>query len=168
MKRALLLIFVALAGCGPQGEYRDLGFDLAISRALSDTVSSLQISLVSRGSSLDCNIVQTNCLNAQIKTDQLVKVQDENGKEHLAITVPLNVKATGTGMSAQDVALRGIPPGKDFAVVIEALSKDAVPKLVGSSCNYVKEISSGTNGSVIAATIVPKMTPVVCDPRFEK
>ncbi len=62
----------------------------------------------------------------------------------------------------------GIAPGKDYAVVIEALSKDAPPQLAGSSCNYVKEIVAGDNPQLIAATIVPPATPVACDPRVER
>ena len=66
------------------------------------------------------------------------------------------------------VALRNVPPGKDFALVVEALSKATPPTLAGSSCTYVPEITAGANPPVLTQTIKPLTTPLGCDPRVEK
>lgn len=142
-------------------------FDFTLSAALADTISALQVSLVTRGSSLDCTVVPKDCLVNQVTADRFVRVQDAAGKEHLALTFPLNLKSGSP--SSQDVTVRAIPLGKDYAVVIEALSKDVpAPKLAGSSCTFVQEITPGTNPTLIAATIIPPVVATPCDPRVEK
>ena len=165
MKR-LAPVLLLLLGCGRGTGEPDLRFDFTLSAALTDTISALQISLLTRGTSLDCTAVQTDCLVKQVTADRFIHVQDGAGADHLALTFPLKLKAGSP--SFQDVAIQGIPLGKDYAVVIEALSKDSPPKLAGSSCNYVKEITPGTNPTLIAATISPPMVPIACDPRVEK
>jgi hypothetical protein len=55
-----------------------------------------------------------------------------------------------------------------FTVAIEALSRDSPPKLAGSSCNYIKEITAGANPSLLAATIRSPAVPVACEPRVER
>jgi hypothetical protein len=160
-----LALVVFAAGCGPAEEPAgQLGFDLFISRATADLVASFQVSLLAKGTSFDCVAVQKNCLVAQVNASALVPVTDAQGNSHTALVFPVLLKAGSP--RTQDVVVNGIPVGKDFAVVIEALSKGGAPTLVGSSCNYVKEIAAGSNPTLIAATITS--TPVACDPRFEK
>ncbi|MBX7097839.1 MAG: hypothetical protein K1X89_09015 [Myxococcaceae bacterium] len=155
-----------LAGCGPSPHGPALPFELTISAALADTISGFQVSLVNKGSSLDCTQVQQNCLVKQVSADRFVRVQDASGVEHAAVVVPLKLVA-GTP-STQNTELRNVPPGKDFALVVEALSKLSPPNLVGSSCTYVPEITAGANAAVLTQTIKPLATPVACDPRVEK
>ena len=164
-RRALwALAGLALGGCGLPGEDTPIRFDLVMSRALVDKVSGFQVSIVARGAQLDCAQVQGDCLVKQVTSDRYVTQTDSAGKEKKAVFFALELKA-GTP-STQDVKLTGITPGKDYAVVIEALSNDATPTLVGSSCNYVREVVVGQNPQLIAATIVPPATPVACDPRI--
>lgn len=166
MRRALLAVLV-LCACGPQAtEGEGLKFDFTIAAGIGDTTSGLQVSIVNRGMSLSCADVQNNCLVDQVGRDRFVQVRDKNGDTHLALTFPLAL--TAGNPSTQNVSVGGIQPGTDYAVVIEALSKDSPPKLAGSSCNYVKQISAGNNAQLIAATIVPPAMAVGCDPRVEK
>lgn len=161
--RFALLALLLLAGCGPSSEVR-FAFELTLSRATADLVSGFQVAVVSNGRSLDCVEVQTNCLAAQAPawpTSQLLELSGASGSGK-AVFFPLSLDPGST--SAQQIVLEGIPPGKDLAVVIEALSKDSPRRLVGSSCNYVQEIVSGRNERLIAATIVPLSPLPSCDP----
>ncbi len=165
MKR-LVPVLLLLLGCGRGTGEPDLRFEFTLSAALSDTISALQISLISKGTSLDCSTEQNDCLVKQVTADRFIHVQDAAGVDHRSLTFPL--KLTAGSPSFQDVSIQGIPLGKDYAVVIEALSKASPPQLAGSSCNYLKEITPGANTKLIAATIVPPMVPIACDPRVEK
>lgn len=172
MKRPALAALLLLA-CGPAPrEGAGMGFRFTLSAALADTIGELQVSLLSKGKSLaggDCLEVQKTCLvsRSDVTTDRFIKVQDAMGAEHLALRFPLNLTA-GAVNSTQDVSLHGVPLGKDYALVIEALSKGSPPMLVGSSCNQIAEVTAGTNPRVLAIAIKPLMVPVGCDPRVEK
>lgn len=166
--RPLAWLPLALLACGPPQP--QLQFDFVLSALLADQISSLQVSIVSEGKKLgagNCVAVQSTCLVDQITADRFLRVQDANGVEHKALVFPLSLKPSG-GNSAQDVTVRGIPPGKDYGLVIEALTKDTPPKLAGSSCNYLQDISPGTNPTKLAIPIAALKTPVACDPRVEK
>ena len=168
MKTRALLALIACGGCG--GREPQLGFDFVLDALLADQIASLQVSIVTKGQSLgggDCVKVQATCLVNQVTSDRYVRVQDSAGVERPALIFPLNLKASGAD-SAQDVTVQGIPIGKDYGLVIEALSKDNPPKLAGSSCNYLQEINAGTNPSKLAIRIRPLTPPVSCDPRVEK
>ena len=170
MGRAAVLGLVLFAGCGPQNGSAPLQFDFVLSALLADTISELQVSIVTNGRSLgsgDCVKVQSTCLVSQIPADRFVRVQDASGAEKRALRFPLSLKA-GAVNSTQDVTVQGIPLGKDYGLVIEALSKSSPPTLAGSSCNYLQEIVPGTNPTKLAITIRPITPPVACDPRVEK
>lgn len=164
MTRAALLAFAALAlsACGPAGESGD-GFDiqLVVSRGLLDQISTFQIALVTQGASLDCVAVQKACLKDQVSDTRFVPLKDSAGVARKALRFDISL-TTGTP-NTQDATLRDLPLGRDFALVVEALSKDAPPRLAGSSCNYVKELTAGTNPRVFAK-IEMLPTPASCDP----
>lgn len=171
MTRALAsgcLLLLAAPACGPGGGAAPLDFELYVSAALADRISSLQVAFV-KPQPADCAAVQSTCLVTQVPTNNLVDLTDDRGVAHKAVVFPLDLKAGSP--QTQDVKVVGIPPGKDYAVVIEALSKADPPTLVGSSCNYVKEIVVGVNPSKVVATISAPSTPPSsfnCDPRIEK
>lgn len=168
--RPLCAVALLLAGCGGASEGARLPLDLVMSRAIADQLSAFQIALVSEGTSLSCEEVIKDCLGNQLSASRLVPTQDAAGREHRAISFPVSLTPPSSGsVNTQDVQLRGIPVGKDYAVVIEALSKDSPPRLVGSSCNYVPVIRAGLNDPPLTAqTIRPFATPLSCDPtRFD-
>lgn len=162
MNRAIVVFALALAACGPDTPGPTFPIELFVSAGLNDQLSAFQVSLVKNGSALDCVTVQKSCIKDQVDAARFVKLKDANGKDVQSLTFPLGLVAGSP--SAQDVSLRELPLGKDFALVIEALSKDVTPKLSGSSCNYIKELTAGKNPGVFAK--IELLTPQpACDPR---
>lgn len=161
--RALVLSLFALSACGPQEPVSPaFPLELYVSAGLNDQLSAFQVSLVKSGSSLDCVMVQKSCIKDQVDATRFVKLKDASGREQSSLTFTLSLTA-GTP-STQDLTLKELPVGKDFALVIEALSKDATPALAGSSCNYLKELTAGNNPAVNARIEV--LNPIaMCDPR---
>lgn len=163
MKRLLCAVSVLLVGCGPEYVRGPVfPIELSVTAGLNDQLSAFQVSLVTRGTSLDCVTVQKGCVKDQVDATRFAKIKDAMGRETNSVTFPLSLVA---GMpTTQDLTLNGLPTGKDYALVIEALSKDSTPKLVGSSCNYIKELTVGTNAAVFAKIEV--LSPAAsCDPR---
>jgi hypothetical protein len=160
------LLCALLCACGPQAaQGPGLDFTLLVSAGLNDQLSAFQVSLVTQGASLDCVAVENSCLVSQVDRARFVPLSDARGVAHPALVDSLALVA-GTP-STQDLTLTGLPVGKDYALVIEALSKDSPPRLAGSSCNYVRELTSGTNATVLAK-ILPHSPPLSCDPRVER
>ena len=178
MKRLLLFgLLSAVLGCGQgasdAGEGA-LGFDLYVSRAVLDELGAFQIAVVKNGSGYDCLELAKTCLVAQPAASDAVELDD--GKKALLFSAAL---ADGETTRTQDVELRGIPVGRDYLLVIEALSRREPPTLLGSSCTRIDEIRQGNNGRVLANPIRLPTTgdgettdggevPGSCDPRFER
>ncbi len=159
MKRAALVL-LALSGCGPSGP--TFPIELYVTAGLLDDISSFQLSLVTKGTSLDCVAVQKACIKDQVDATRFVKLKDSAGKDVQALTFPISLMAGSP--NTQDLSLENLPTGKDFALIVEAVSKEATPRLAGSSCNYIRELSAGMNPSV-AARIEVLNPRAACDPR---
>ncbi len=165
MRRSLVAAALVLVACGPGPEAAGPGVDLTLvaSAGLLDVISAFQVSLVANGSALDCVTVQKSCVKDQVDASRFVTVKDGSGKSGRAVVVPIALTA-GTP-NTQDASLRDVPPGKNFALVVEALSKDSPPRLSGSACNYVKEIVPGNNATVFSK--IELLSPAAaCDPRL--
>jgi hypothetical protein len=164
MRRAVVAVALVLAACGPGPEAAP-GVDLTLvaSAGLLDIISAFQIALVTNGSDLDCVRVQNTCIKNQVDASRFVTVKDASGKAGPAVVVPISL-TPGTP-NTQDASLHDVPPGKNFALVVEAISKDSPPRLAGSACNYVKQIDPGSNSAVLSQIVV--LSPMVsCDPRL--
>ena len=48
-------------------------------------------------------------------------------------------------------------------ILFSRMSRETPPRLYGSSCNYVKELTAGTNNTVFAKIEILPM-PAACDP----
>ena len=163
MSKPLALLLLLLSGCGPQVSGPAFPIELYVTAGLLDDIQSFQISLVTKGTSLDCVAVQKSCIKDQVEASRFVKLKDAAGKAGLAVTFPITLVA-GTP-NTQDVALTDVPLGKDLALIVEAVSKEATPRLAGSSCNYIKELTAGANPAVPARIEV--LNPRAgCDPRL--
>lgn len=161
MKR-LLLSLLLLSGCGPQVEGPTFPIELYVSAGLLADITGFQLSLVTKGSTLDCVAVQKACIKDQVDATRFVKLKDAAGKDAQSVTFGIEL-VTGSP-NTQDVSLRDVPLGKDLALIVEAVSTDSPPRLAGSSCNYVKELTAGMNPAVPARIEV--LNPRAgCDPR---
>lgn len=167
MRRALLgaaagaLALALTAGCGGEvGTGADLGFGITISRAVADEATGFQVALLANGASVNCAAVQKTCLstNDAVPDEDFVRLTDASGQQKKVLFFP-NALDGGT----QGVSLEGLSPGKNFAVVVEAI---APGKLLGSACNYVSEIRSGTNPRVLAVIQPVPADAGTCDPAF--
>ena len=160
--KKLFTVLLVLAGCGPEQTGPVFPVELYVTAGLLDDISAFQISLVTKGTSLDCVAVQKTCIKDQVEATRFVKLKDSTGKEGPSITFPIVLVAGSP--NTQDVSLTDVPLGKDLALIVEAISKDSTPRLAGSSCNYVKELTAGTNAAVPARIEV--LNPrAACDPR---
>lgn len=163
MKRAALLFPLLLAACGPGHDAPAFPIELVVSAALRDDIQAFQLSLVTNGSALDCVTVQKSCIKDQVDAARFVPLKDASGKSAPSLSFPLDTLMSGSP-STQDVSLKELPVGRDFALVVEAVSTDATPRLAGSSCNYLRELTVGNNAAVSAR--IEKLDPrAPCDPR---
>lgn len=162
MKRLCPALALLLAACGPETSGPTFPIELYVTAGLLDEISAFQLSVVTRGTALDCVAVQRSCIKDQVDATRFVKLKDGTGKDVQAVSFPLSLTA-GTP-NTQDVSLKDVPLGKDLALIVEAVSKEATPRLAGSSCNYLKELTAGTNPAVFAK--IETLSPYAgCDPR---
>jgi hypothetical protein len=160
--KKLFALALLLCGCGPQASGPAFPIELFVSAGLLDDISAFQLSLVTRGTTLDCVAVQKTCIKDQVEATRFVKLKDSTGKEGPSVTFPISL--TAGSPNTQDVSLTDVPLGKDLALIVEAVSKEPTPRLAGSSCNYVKELTAGSNPAVPARIEV--LNPRAgCDPR---
>lgn len=163
MTRALPLALAALlAACGPaDGDAPAFPIELYVTAGLVDDIKGFQVSLVKSGSQLDCVTAQRACIKDQVDAARFVVMKDPAGRDVRSRFFDLNL-VTGTP-NTQDVSLTGLPLGKDFALLVEAVGRDTPPTLRGSACNYVKELTAGANAAVFAKIEV-LTPPAPCDP----
>jgi len=158
------LLCLGSIGCGPgDASGGPLAFELFVDQATPTPIASWQVALMSQGSRSDCAQLQTSCLHGQVTKDRLVRLTDSKGAEHPAIAFPASAPSGGT----QDVGITAAV-GTDYKLIIEALSADATPQLLGTSCTPLPEgIRSGTNKAVLAEPLKLFSPPLTCDPRWE-
>jgi hypothetical protein len=169
LKRAALLLL--LTACAPERAEPSFGFSVLLSRATADLLTSFQVSVLANGSQYDCNRVQLACVKSQVPSGGLVPVIDPTRGEARAAIFPMALSPGDAGVpAAQQVVLQGITAGTDYAVVIEGISRTSPPRLVGSSCNYLRELRRGENPPLVSAVIpAPPAQGFIsdCDPRLE-
>lgn len=161
--RSTLLAVLLLAACGPEAqEGPRFPIELFVSAGLLTEISGFQLSVVTKGTTLDCVAVQKACIKDQVEATRFVKLKDAAGKDVQSVTFPIALVAGSP--NTQDVTLKDVPLGKDLALIVEAVSTESTPRLAGSSCNYLREITAGTNPAVQARIEV--LSPhAACDPR---
>lgn len=155
----LVLLGAALAaGCGAESSSSSarLGLDVLIDRAVANELGAFQVVVLPDGQSRRCAELQRTCLNQQVKTDEALILQGPDGKKGRALR--FNAVLSG---GAQELAV-DIPVGRDYVVLIEALSSSTPPRFLGSSCNYLESVSATRNEPLIAASIT--LTAGECDP----
>ena len=156
----VLLGATLAAGCGaePSCPGASLGLDVLMDRAVADELGAFQVVVLPEGQSRRCAELQRTCLNQQVKANEPLVLQGPDGKKARALRFE-----AGLSGGAQELAV-DIPVGRDYVVIIEALSRSSPPRFLGSSCNYLPEVSASQNNPVIAAPMT--LTPVDCNPTF--
>jgi hypothetical protein len=158
-----LLAFTLAAGCGealPSDGPR-FGVELLVDKAVADQLSAFQLVVLPNGKQRDCTELQKRCLRQQVKQDEALVLKDGKGAEGRALRFPVSL--SGTGTTTQDVSIE-VPVGRDYALIIEAISSDSPPQFLGSSCNYLPEVNTSRNDPVLAAPMT--LNAVACDPTF--
>ncbi|MBN1204641.1 MAG: hypothetical protein JXB05_06925 [Myxococcaceae bacterium] len=158
---ALPLLTLTLAsGCGeaPPSDAGLFAVELSLSQTVAEQLAAFQVVVLPNGRQRDCEEIQKRCLREQVRQNEALVLRDGQGAEGRALRFPANLSG-----SAQDVSIE-VPVGRDYALVIEALSGDTPPRFLGSSCNYLTEVNASRNAPVLAAPIT--LTPVECDPTF--
>lgn len=165
--RWLFVVSAALAACGPPPS-SEPGFDLelVVQRGLLDTISAFQVALVTNISSVeggDCTVIRQSCIKDQVAASRFVQLKNpQTQKTQAALVFPINLT---TGMpNTQDLTLTEVPPGRDYGLVIEAISKDGM-RLAGSECQFVPQLSAGSNPRVLMK-LQQYNPPKSCDPRL--
>lgn len=155
--RALAIVAFAcvIAACGGANDSGngsgEVAFDLYVSAAGLSDVGGFQLALVKASAFNGCGAyTATTCLSSQVSRADLAEFEDEGGHKIVTLFVPNEI---GTG-TTQDTTLRNVPTGKNYVLIVEALSRDATPKLLGTSCTQKVEIRSGNNERVQAQPIV--------------
>lgn len=166
MKRALLLALVSLAACGVPPTDAGFDLDLVVSRGLLDTISAFQVALVTNVSSVeggDCTVIRQKCIKDQVPASRFVQLRNAaTNKTQPAMVFPISLTA-GTP-NTQDLSLTEVPPGRDYGLIIEAISKDGT-KLAGSECNLLPPVTAGANPRVLLR--IQQYSPAKsCDPRL--
>jgi hypothetical protein len=165
-------ISLGLSACGDAGGSGEgaLGLDVYVSRAVMDQVGAFQFALLPDADRYDCAQITASCLiESEVRADDLIPLEDADGKRHPALVFPAELLGAGDGgTNTQDVLLRGVPVGGDYQLVIEALSRTTPPQLLGSTCHRVVDVRPGENARVTPNPIKLRTTSDECDPRFEK
>lgn len=148
-----------LLGCGaPSSSGRSLGLELLLDRAVADELGSFQVVVLPQGQSRRCADLQSTCLNQQVKPTDALLLQGADGKQSHALRFTADLSG-----GAQQLQV-DVPVGRDYVVVIEAISKSSPSRFLGSSCNYLDAVSATHNDPLIAAPIT--LTANACDPTF--
>ena len=155
------LLLLALTACGPDAEPAGrFGLALTMERAVAGDVQALQVAVLTRGSSRSCTELQRTCLSTQVKRDDLVVLKDGQGREGRVLRFPVDLASLQSGGSLEMAV--DVPVGRDYALVIEAITTGTPPGFLGSSCNYLREVNAGDNAPLIAAPLT--LTGGACNP----
>lgn len=167
MRAAAAGVLLALAACGP-AEPTTPGFDLelVVQRGLLDVISAFQVALVTNISSVeggDCTVIRQRCIRDQVPTSRFVPLKNAAAnKQQPALLFPINLTA-GTP-NTQDLTLTEVPPGRDYGLIIEAISKDG-QRLAGAECGLLQPVTAGANARVLLR-LQQYDPPKMCDPRL--
>ncbi len=159
MRRLSLLLLLGCA-CGPSPEGAGLEAGLIIQGLSIDEIGYVQIAVLSGGSRFYCPDLVKSCLNQQVKTSDLVQLRGSDGQDHPALRFAADAGTLGSGQTLTV----SMPPGTDYLVVAEILSKDGT-LLKASGCEPLPQASAGKNqGLAIHAALVP--SAVSCNPQI--
>jgi len=152
-----LLLLVASA-CGPESGVGSVqGMEVVLSRAYVDRLGSFQVSILANAETLDPVEVEATCVASQ--GHRYVQQLDGAGRKVNARTFEAAVVS-----GQQELRLTGIPYGREYLFVVEALSGDATPVLLGSGSARLQSFQGDVRPAPIT---VGEISPApACDPRI--
>jgi hypothetical protein len=158
-----LLALTLTSGCGeaPPSDDALFSVELSLTQAVANQLAAFQIVVLPNGRQRECEEIQKRCLKDQVRQSEALVLRDGQGAQGRALRFPVNL--SGSGGASQEVSIE-VPVGRDYALIIEALSGDAPPRFLGSSCNYLPEVNASRNPPILAAPIT--LAAVECDPTF--
>lgn len=152
------------AACGPAQGDATFSIDWYATPALADVIT-FQVSALTNKNSIDCLMLTSTpaCIKEHgFALSRFVTFKDRSGKDVKTISYAKAVSPQGT----QQLSVSLPANSDDFALIVEALTTDATPKLAGLGCGYVNQaVTTGTNEPVSVKLTIWK-TPANCDPRF--
>jgi hypothetical protein len=155
-RHAHLLLGLLLSACGPDGGTAGVeGLEVVLSRAYVDRLGSFQVAILAGADTLDREAVESTCVASQ--GHAYVRQQDGTGKQVKARTFDAAVVG-----GQQELKLRGIPFGREYLFVVEALSSDDAPVLLGSGSSRVLNFQGDVRPNPI--TVGGLAPPPTCDP----
>ncbi|HSP77875.1 MAG TPA: hypothetical protein VLQ93_05075 [Myxococcaceae bacterium] len=154
----LLLLGATLACGGPPSSEARLGLDVLLDRAVADELGAFQVVVLPAGRTRNCIELQRTCLSQQVEPQEPLMLRGPDGEEARVLRFPAKLEG-----GVQELAV-DVPVGRDYAVVIEALSGGSPPRFLGSSCNYLSAVNASGNEPLVAAAIT--LTGGECDPSF--
>ncbi len=166
MKAPLAATFLlTFAACGPQAPgAATFSIDWYASAALADVIT-FQISALTNKNSVDCFMLTSTpaCIKEHgFAANRFVTFKDRNNRDVKTLSFGKAVSAQGTQQLTVPLPVNT----DDFALIVEALTADATPKLAGIGCGYVNQaVTTGMNEAVPVKLTIWK-TPANCDPRF--
>jgi len=152
----LACLLSTAAACGPAeddaaGTRLPLGIDI---RGLTaDQVGQVQVAVLARALGYSCPALRSTCLRSRVlkadgtPIDDLVPLKDAQGAEHNALRFEVD-SAKLLSSAGQTFEVR-MPPGQNYLVVAEVLSKDDPAMLLASGCSSVlTSVGAGQNAAV--------------------
>ena len=152
------VLLLGATACGPGGATGDVpGLEVVLSRAYVNRLASFQVSILAKAETLDPEAVEKTCVAGQ--GHAFVQQQDGEGRTVNARTFDAAVLS-----GQQELRLSGIPYGREYLFVVEALSSDATPVLLGSGSARVQNFQGDVRPAPIT---VGELSPApACDPRI--
>jgi hypothetical protein len=161
MRRLFAAAPLLLAACGaPVSEDAGPGLELVLSRAFVDRLGSFQVAVISGADTLDADEIERTCVSTQGLT--YVKQDDGTGRKVNARRFTANLSG-----GQQELKLTGVPFGSEYLFVVEALSSDAAPVLLGSGSARLQSFSADTRLPPISVNALQGAdggTGPTCDP----
>ncbi len=164
-----------LSACGGEdpGDGGDLSFNLYASRAVLGDIGAFQLALVQpsdKASTARCSeVTRQTCLRDQVPLDALVTFTGPENRRVRAVRVEVALMGDGS-IRTQEVTMRGVPVGRDYALVVEALDQGSPRGFITLSCLpqvTVSRENSPLNAQVL--TLPDDATPSTCgvDPTID-
>jgi len=161
---------VLLLCCGPAAPEGTGGFQFSmlLQGAVAPDVGELQVAMLKAGQVASakppggCAVLAGDCLNAEgLAAAAFVRLFDPEGNAHQGVRLPATTDLP-TGQTLHVTA----EVGTDYLVVIEALTRDQTPRLIGTSCRALPGGVQESGTQIVANPLTVYSPYLACDARL--